>query len=215
MQSIGFLKKVQDKGLKVWQTRSHASILYHSVPADCIERVVSTKSEEIMHQKTSTPRPTSNAMITFSVVLVLGNQSWMRRSSQSTSEIKEYHKKHSVKMKIERKESEDWRKQSKEKGLIRDLRKTDTFNPFSEESKKIIHNLGNVEYLELCQVSGKTQGSSCAKYCPDGVVHCTCGDCLIPSEKTRLMTKEKFDLLSIPSFITKKRHLAVHDTATT
>ena len=99
-------------------------------------------------------------------------------------------------MKIERGESEDWRlffkNQSKEKALITDLQKTDTFTPFREESKKIIHNLGNVEYFELCEVSAKTQCSSWAKYWPDGIVYCTCGHCPIPSEKIRLMTKEKF-----------------------
>ena len=49
--------KHKKKFWKFWQTRSHAIILYGSVPADCIERVVSTKSEVIMNQKTSTPRP--------------------------------------------------------------------------------------------------------------------------------------------------------------
>ena len=27
------------------------------LPGDCVDKVVSTKSEEVMHQKTSTPRP--------------------------------------------------------------------------------------------------------------------------------------------------------------
>ena len=38
------LKKAQDNGLKIWQTRSHAMILYGSVPADCLEKVVRTKT---------------------------------------------------------------------------------------------------------------------------------------------------------------------------
>ena len=53
-------------------------------------------------------------------------------------------KKQSIKMKIERGDSEDWRiffkNKSKEQALITDLHKTDTFNPFSEESKIIMHN---------------------------------------------------------------------------
>ena len=40
---------------------------------------------------------------------------------------------------------------------IKGLQKADTYNPFSEESKKVIHNLGNVEYFELCEMSPKTQ----------------------------------------------------------
>ena len=39
--------------------------------------------------------------------------------------------------------------QTKEKALIKDLQTSDTLNPFSEESKKIIHNLDIMEYSEL------------------------------------------------------------------
>ena len=58
MRSVGLIrkKKVQEKGLQLWQTRSHATILYDSVPADCIEKVVSTNLKRLF-QKTSTPRP--------------------------------------------------------------------------------------------------------------------------------------------------------------
>ena len=51
------LRKAQDKGLEIWRTRSHANFLSDSDPADCIERVVNTKSKEILYQTTSTPRP--------------------------------------------------------------------------------------------------------------------------------------------------------------
>ena len=49
------LKKAQDKGLTFWQIRCPAIIHHDFVPADCIEKVASTTSEEIMYQKTSTP----------------------------------------------------------------------------------------------------------------------------------------------------------------
>ena len=51
--------------------------------------------------------------------------------------------------------------------LIIDLQKTGAYNHFSEESKKVIHNLEHVEYKRL--------------------------------------TEEKFDTLSIPYFVVKKR----------
>ena len=54
--------------------------------------------------------------------------------------------------------------QSRTKALTTDLEKTDTFNQFTEESKKIIHNLGKVELLELCEASANTQCPSCALY---------------------------------------------------
>ena len=44
------------------------------------------------------------------------------------------------------------KKQSEEQALITDLQRTDTVNVSSEESEKITHNLGNVEYFELGEV---------------------------------------------------------------
>ena len=41
-------RKAQDEGLGLWQTRSNAIVLFDSVPADCIERVEKTKTEEIL-----------------------------------------------------------------------------------------------------------------------------------------------------------------------
>ena len=35
--------RAQDKGLQLWKTGSHASIVHNSVPADCIEKVVYQK----------------------------------------------------------------------------------------------------------------------------------------------------------------------------
>ena len=69
------------------------------------------------------------------------------------------------------------KRQSEEQALITDLQKTDTFNPFGEESEEIIHNLGNVELFELYEVSTKTQCPSCAKYWPEGVLYYLCGQC--------------------------------------
>ena len=71
----------------------------------------------------------------------------MRRSSRPTSKFKESHKKQYLRMKIERGQPEDWRMflkiNPKEKALITDLQKTDKFNPFSEESKKIMSSTSN------------------------------------------------------------------------
>ena len=90
----------------------------------------------------------------------------MRRDSRSTSEFKESHTKQYSKRK--QGEFENWRnalkRQSKANALMTDLQKTDTFNPFREEFKKINHNLGNVELLESCEVSAKTQCASGAEH---------------------------------------------------
>ena len=47
----------QHIGLTFFQTRSNAIILHDTLPASCIERVVSRKSEDILNTKTKSPRP--------------------------------------------------------------------------------------------------------------------------------------------------------------
>ena len=48
----------QRKGLMFYQTRSNAIILYDTLPAYCISKVVGMKSEEIIYQKVYvSPRP--------------------------------------------------------------------------------------------------------------------------------------------------------------
>ena len=42
------------RGLQFWQTRSHAIIVRDSVPADCIEKVVSVQGDKILFQRIST-----------------------------------------------------------------------------------------------------------------------------------------------------------------
>ena len=100
--------------------------------------------------------------------------------------------------------------QSRTMALSTDLQKIETFNPSTEESKKIIHNLGKVELLELCDALAETQCPSCAGYWPQGVLYCICGQCLLPSEKQQRMTKKKFDfLVKNPTSSQRMRHLAV------
>ena len=43
------LKSAQDKGLAFWQTRSNATLLHDSVPANCLEKVVNAKTEETLY----------------------------------------------------------------------------------------------------------------------------------------------------------------------
>ena len=42
------------------------------------------------------------------------------------------------------------------------------------------------------------------KYWAEGVVYRTCGNCLILTEHTRRLTKEKFDAMYMPYFVIKK-----------
>ena len=56
------LKSAQDRGVACWQTHSNVTVLDNSVPADCLEKVVRSNTEEIRCQKIhfSLPLPRNN-----------------------------------------------------------------------------------------------------------------------------------------------------------
>ena len=59
--------------------------------------------------------------------------------------------------------------------LQRDLQQSQSFNPFSQESKQMIHEVGNIELCELLDMEPKTQCQVCVSYWDVGIVYCTCG----------------------------------------
>ena len=65
--------------------------------------------------------------------------------------------------------------------LQADLQQNSTNNPFSENSKEMIRELGHVELFDLCETIIKVQCSHCLLYWNQGIVYCTCGQCLIDS----------------------------------
>ena len=74
--------------------------------------------------------------------------------------------------------------------------------PFSEESKQMIHNLGNVDCFELSEISPQSQCPCCLKYGTGWIECCTCG---LSTEFTRKLTGKRFDALTIPDFVIRKR----------
>ena len=59
--------------------------------------------------------------------------------------------------------------------LQRDLRQNQSFNPVSQESKQMIHEVGNIELCELLDTEPKAQCKVCLSYWDVGIVYCTCG----------------------------------------
>ena len=59
--------------------------------------------------------------------------------------------------------------------LQKDLRQTQSFNPFSPESKQMIRDDGNIELCELLETEPKTQCTVCLSYWNIGILYCTCG----------------------------------------
>ena len=56
-----------------------------------------------------------------------------------------------------------------------DLDKEQSFNAFSDESKRAIMDAGNIEISEIVNVEPKWQCKSCLNHCNPGVIYCVCG----------------------------------------
>ena len=96
--------------------------------------------------------------------------------------------------------------------LHADLQQNNVYNPFSKNSKEMIRELGNVEFFELCETIPTVQCSHCLLYWNQGIVYCTCGQCLIDSESRNNFNKLRLGALSIPNYVIKKglKHGARH-----
>ena len=57
--------------------------------------------------------------------------------------------------------------------LQRELQQSQSFNPFSQESKQMIHEVGNIELCELLDTESKTKFKICLSYWDIGIVYCT------------------------------------------
>ena len=68
--------------------------------------------------------------------------------------------------------------------LQADLQQSNAYNPFSEKSKRMIQDMGNVELFELCETIPKVQCSECLLYWNQGIVYCTCGHLLRENQST-------------------------------
>ena len=89
--------------------------------------------------------------------------------------------------------------------LQRDLQQSQSFNPFSQESKQMIHEVGNIELCELLDTEPKAQCKVCLSYWDVGIVCCTCGHFFrIGTEENKKFAQHTMDLLSIPHYYKKK-----------
>ena len=73
--------------------------------------------------------------------------------------------------------------------LQADLQQNNVHNPFSNISKAMIRELGNVELFDLCETIPKVQCSQYLLYWNLGVIYCTCGQFLVESEPRRKFNK--------------------------
>ena len=71
------------------------------------------------------------------------------------------------------------------RALQADLQQNNAYNPFSDESKEMVREMGNVELFELCETIPKVQCSECLLCWNQGIVYCTCGHLLKESESSQ------------------------------
>ena len=88
-----------------------------------------------------------------------------------------------------------------EQALQENLQQKRALNPFSEKSKEMIYSMGNMVYFEICEITANIQGPNCMTYWPRGIVYCTCGTCLRPSDTVRKVLSDRNDVLSIPNYV--------------
>ena len=94
--------------------------------------------------------------------------------------------------------------------LQADLQQNNAYNPFSEKSKKMIKDMGNVELFELRETNPKVQCNECLLYWNQGIVNCTCGHLLKESEASRDILQWTVDLVSIQNYFIKKGRPHAH-----
>ena len=97
--------------------------------------------------------------------------------------------------------------------LQADLQQNDVYNPFSDDAKAMIRELGNVELFELLETIPKVQCSECFLYWNQGVIYCICGHLLKESEASQHFHQWRLDPFSIQNYVIKKGRPTVLGTA--
>ena len=90
--------------------------------------------------------------------------------------------------------------------FLQDLKQTEKINKFSEKSRKLIADMNNAEIFELRETSSKRQCPDCSLYWEVGIVYCTCGRCLKPSQRVKEYNKDDYDVLSIHGYVVRKNN---------
>ena len=182
------LRVAQSKGLKFYQTRINAIILYNNtLLAMCIEKVVVRRSGG------------ENCMVKSQRIVLKPNLNYERQDTASSDARAsfEHSDKHGgtyretcrgeIDFRIQGllhstvQEHDHIRKKAVQKlihqfvnhpnkeTLQEDLQQNSAFNPSSEQSKEMIYGMGNMEYFEICEINPNIQCSNSMTYWPKGL----------------------------------------------
>ena len=213
------LKLAQERGLQFYQTRSHAIVLYNTLPAVCIEKAVCMKTQEELYQKVRlSPRVPR-------VVLKANSHSGQqhqrdqdaRSSWDPPSESKSYREtwNNAVDYRIpgitpfdsraaDYKTPKQGQSHQHKESFLQDLSQTQKINKFSNYSKGMIADLNNTEIFELCKNSSKQQCLDCNAYRERRIIYCSCGRNTKSSRSPTQFDQNNRDVTSIPGYVTKK-----------
>ena len=86
--------------------------------------------------------------------------------------------------------------------LQADLQQNNAYNPFSDESKAMIREMGNVGLFDQTPI---VQCSQSLLYWNQGVIYCTCRHLLVERESSQNFNKLRLDSLSIPHHVKSRR----------
>ena len=207
------------KGLKFYQTRSNAIILQGTLPAYCIPEVVKLKTGEVLYDKSyMSPRPPpkislrhdqDNPEVYHEIKTFNTDNETIRERIEEDMDFKIPGLPHSTVKQLQsasvRELIQKIENHPNRHALQRDRQQSLSFNPFSQESKEMIHEVGNVELCELLDTEPKTQCKVCLSYWDVGIVYCTCGHFLRNgTEENKKFVQYTMDLLSIPNYYKKK-----------
>ena len=222
----------QSEGLQFYQTRSNAIILYNTLPAVCIERVVNIRSGEELYSKLYQFAELSQR-IAFKPNLPYGRQDttffWsdsIRRPSQQKAHgnpLRQRVRGGNIDFTIEGlphstvQQKDDTRKEAV-KQLIHQSEthpnraalkgrpgKGSSVQTHSARSRRIWSAAWETLSISRCARSlPKYSATIVLTYWTTGIVYFVCGTCLRLSDKHRKLNKDRFDVPSIPNDVIKK-----------
>ena len=88
--------------------------------------------------------------------------------------------------------------------IIKELKQEGVSNVFSEESKRKLKEMGNIELYELSATVRTTQCLLCLRHSNEGSIYCGCGECLILSQEHADKFQRIIDILADPLYVVKR-----------
>ena len=178
------LKLAQERGLQFFQTRSHAVVIFDTLPTACIEKAVCMKTSDELYQKVRwTPRVPRVVLKSNSKHGPQDPQNQDARSSREPSgDSKSYgeicnntvdhrvlgvplsavDQQNTTRETKVKKLFEKFENHKHKESFIQDMRQTEKINKFSKESQDLIADMNNTEIFELCENSPKQQCLDCS-----------------------------------------------------